>query len=101
MYVAIFLALMVCTFLTYFVWTFHMPNHMLAFSVAIAIAIFKATLVIRYFMHIKWSNTLSKMSVVTAIVFLCILLILLSMDYTSRGWQPRPPGWETHQVVRP
>ena len=101
MYFTIFGLLMVCTILTYWVWTLKIDNHMLAFLVAIAIAIFKATLVIRYFMHVKWSGTLSKMSVVTAIVFLGVLLVLVSMDYASRGWQPRPGGWEDHPVVRP
>lgn len=101
MYYTIFALLMVCTLLTYYVWTLKFDNHALAFLVAIAIAIFKATLVIRYFMHVKWSGILSKMSVVTAIVFLMILLVLLSMDYASRGWQPRPEGWESHPVVRP
>ncbi len=101
MYYTIFALLMGCTILTYYVWTLKISNHAVAFLVAIAIAIFKATLVIRYFMHVKWSGILSKMSVVTAIVFLLVLLVLMSMDYASRGWQPRPAGWEEHQVVRP
>ena len=101
MYVTIFATLMVCTMLTYGVWTLKIENHMLAFGVAIAIAIFKATLVIRYFMHVKWSHVLSKMSVVTAIVFLMVLLVLLPMDYASRDWQPRTQGWDKHEVVRP
>ncbi|MBI3211022.1 MAG: cytochrome C oxidase subunit IV family protein [Candidatus Solibacter usitatus] len=98
MYYAIFAILICCTGLTYFVWTIDLG--FLNIVVALSIAIFKATLVIRYFMHVKWSPILSKMAVATSLVFLGILLVLLSMDYASRGWQPKSTGWEKHQVTQ-
>jgi len=98
MYVTIFFTLMVCTGLTYFVWTIDLG--VLNIIAALGIAVVKATLVITYFMHVKWSHVLSKAALVTAIAFLGILLVLISMDYTSRGWQPRSPGWEKYQVLK-
>ncbi|MFN7933752.1 MAG: cytochrome C oxidase subunit IV family protein [Bryobacteraceae bacterium] len=98
MYLTIFVILMVCTVLTYFVWTIDLGFFNIV--AALGIAIVKATLVIRYFMHVKWSPLLSKMAVVTAITFLFILLTLTSMDYASRSWQPRGIGWEKHQVLK-
>ena len=97
LYLTVFFILMICTFLTYFVWTIDLG--FLNIVIALSIAIFKATLVITYFMHVKWSPMLSKMAVATAITFLFILLTLTSMDYVSRGWQPRGTGWET-QVLK-
>jgi len=98
MYITIFVLLMVCTVLTYFVWTIDLGFFNIV--AALGIAIVKATLVIRYFMHVKWSPMLSKMAVVTAITFLFILLTLTSMDYASRGWQPSGIGWEKYQVLK-
>src|SRR5262249_16684720 len=70
MYFGIFFILMICTGLTYFVWTIELG--FLNILVALGIAIFKATLVIRYFMHIKWSPLLSKVALLIAITFLGI-----------------------------
>lgn len=97
MYVTVFLALIVGTVLTYQVWKINLG--FLSVLISLGIAVCKATLVIRYFMHVKWSHILSKMALATAIVFLGILLVLTSMDYASRGWQPRPSPWENHQVL--
>lgn len=98
MYLTIFAILMVCTVLTYFVWTVDLG--FMNIVVALGIAIFKATLVITYFMHVKWSPILSKMAVAIALTFLAILLIFLSLDYSSRSWQFRDRGWENHPVLR-
>ncbi len=95
-YLTIFGALMLCTMLTVFV---RLNLGIKSFAVAIAIALVKATLVILYFMHVKYSHILSKAAVVTSILFLVILLVLVSMDYVSRGWQPRATPWEKHQVL--
>lgn len=94
-YLTVFGLLMGLTFLTVFV---RLGLHIESFAVAISIAIVKATLVILYFMHVKYSHILSKAAVITSILFLFILLILVSMDYVSRGWQPKPTPWEKYQV---
>ena len=52
---------------------------------AIGIAITKATLVILFFMHAKYSSRLTKLFVGTAFFFLVILLGLTLTDYLSRG----------------
>jgi len=64
----------------------------LNFPVAIAIAITKATLVILFFMHAKYSSTLTKMFVGTAFFFLFIMLGLTMTDYLSRGLKMYPGG---------
>ena len=83
-YYAIFGALMVLTVVTVYVATVNLGR--LNFPVAIAIAITKATLVILFFMHAKYSSRLTKMFVGTAFFFLFILLALKMTDFLSRGY---------------
>jgi cytochrome c oxidase subunit 4 len=53
--------------------------------VALAIASVKATLVILYFMHVKYSSRLTKLTVVVSLFFVVILFAETMMDYATRG----------------
>ena len=89
-YVTIFAALMVLTLVTVLAAYVNLG----AFNpvVAMALAIFKATLVVLYFMHVKYSSRLTKLVVLTGIFFLVILLGETMMDYASRGFLPTLPS---------
>jgi cytochrome c oxidase subunit 4 len=87
-YVAIFAALMVMTVVT--VAVAFVDLGILNFPLALAIAIFKASLVILFFMHVKYSSQLTKLIVAGAFFFLLILFGLTLTDYLSRGWQTFP-----------
>jgi cytochrome c oxidase subunit 4 len=89
-YYAIFGALMVLTAVTIAVAFVHLGR--MNFPVAIGIALTKATLVILFFMHVKYSSRLTKMVVGMAFFFLFILLALTLTDYLSRGWMTSPQG---------
>jgi cytochrome c oxidase subunit 4 len=89
-YLAIFGALMVCTILTVTAAFINLGN--LNFPVALIIAIFKATLVVLFFMHVRYGSSLTKLIVGTAFFFLGILLTLTLSDYLSRGWSTAPRG---------
>jgi cytochrome c oxidase subunit 4 len=89
-YYAIFGALMVLTAVT--VAVAYQPLGVFNFPVAIGIAITKATLVILFFMHAKYSSRLTKLFVGTAFFFLFILLGLTLTDYLSRGLRTYPGG---------
>ena len=58
--------------------------------IALGIAAFKATLVVLYFMHVKYASRLTKLFAVTGIFFLFILLSLTMIDYGSRMWVNPP-----------
>ena len=58
--------------------------------VALAIACIKATLVILFFMHVKYSSQLTKLTVVLSLFFVAILFAETLMDYASRGFLPTP-----------
>ena len=92
MYIGIFLLLMVLTFLTVWVATFHLPG-IWNFVLAIAIAILKASLVVLYFMHLKFSPGQIKLVMVMGLFFLLIMLVITAFDYISRPWQSTPSGW--------
>jgi len=85
LYVGIWLALMAGTILTVVAARIDLG----AFNpiVALAIATTKATLVVLFFMHVKYAHEkLVKLVIVTAIFFFLILLALTMADYTSRLW---------------
>ena len=65
--------------------------------VALAIAVFKATLVVLYFMHVKYSSKLVQLASVTGFVWLGIMLAFTFSDYLTAGWQPLQ-GWTTLPV---
>jgi cytochrome c oxidase subunit 4 len=89
-YYAIFGALMVLTGLTVAAAFVNLGSF--NFPVAIGIAITKATLVLLFFMHVKYSSRLTKMIIGMAFFFLFILFGLTLTDYLSRGWHTSPRG---------
>ena len=82
-YILIFLALMALTVVTVLV----------AFQdlgawndvVALAIAVLKATLVVLFFMHVYHSSRVTKIVVVSGLLWLALLIGLTLSDYLSRG----------------
>jgi cytochrome c oxidase subunit 4 len=54
------------------------------------IAVIKATLVVLFFMHVKFSSRLVKLFAGAAFFWLAVLFILMLSDYLSRGWLPTP-----------
>ena len=87
-YLAIFGTLMVMTAITVAVAYVNLGEFNKV--VALGIASFKATLVILYFMHVKYSSRLTKLVVVSGFFFLIIMLGLTMTDYASREWVPVP-----------
>ncbi len=65
---------------------------------ALVIAVCKATLVVLFFMHLKYSPNLTRLVLVAALVWLAILLVLTLGDFFTRQWTPVPTGWQRSQV---
>ena len=82
LYLTIFGALMVLTAVT--VGAAYVNLGAFNFAVAIAIAGFKASLVVWFFMHVKYQSHLTKLTVATGLFFLAILLGMSLIDYVSR-----------------
>ena len=86
-YIAIFLALMVGTALTLLAAFYDFPGPLNA-VVALTIAVVKATLVILYFMHVRYSGKLVWLVIVAALLWLVIMFAITFSDYWTRAWQP-------------
>ena len=86
-YITIFLALMVGTALTLLAAFYDFPGPLNA-VVALTIAVVKATLVILYFMHVRYSGRLIWLVIVAALLWLVIMFAITFSDYWTRAWQP-------------
>jgi cytochrome c oxidase subunit IV len=54
--------------------------------VALGIAFVKATLVVLFFMHVKYSPRLTQIVIAGGLFWLAILIALTLSDFISRGW---------------
>jgi cytochrome c oxidase subunit 4 len=54
--------------------------------VALGIAFFKATLVLLYFMHLRYATRLNGLVVFCGVFWLAIMVGLTLADYATRGW---------------
>jgi cytochrome c oxidase subunit 4 len=54
--------------------------------VALGIAGLKATLVILFFMHVRYSTRLTALVLVSGVLWLGIFVGLTLVDYATRGW---------------
>lgn len=84
-YFTIFIALMVGTALTVWAGLQDFPGP-LNVIVALTIAVTKATLVVLYFMHVRYSSRLIWVVFASALFWLGILFALTFGDYWTRGW---------------
>jgi len=84
-YYTIYGLLMLCTYLTVQIAYFDLgPLNTIA---ALGIAVFKATLVVLFFMHVKYGTRLTWLVVLGSVLWLGILLALTMGDYLTRTWR--------------
>jgi cytochrome c oxidase subunit IV len=87
-YFAVFIALIVLTWVTTGVSELDLGKWNV--FVALAIAISKASLVTLFFMHVRYSTRLTKMIVLSGIFWLALLLFLTMSDIWTRNWMGVP-----------
>ncbi len=83
-YYTIFGILMLGTYLTVQIAFFDLGR--LNTVVALTIAVLKATLVVLFFMHVKYSTRLTWAVVLGSIFWLGIMFVLTMSDYLTRAW---------------
>lgn len=83
-YFIIFGALLVLTGAT--VWVAYFDLGQLNVIVALSIAVLKATLVVLYFMHLRYSSKLTWVFVGAGFFWLAILVAFTLSDYATRNW---------------
>jgi len=93
-YITIFLVLLVGTALTVMAafhdFSYRFGNHELQLNtvIALTIAVTKATFVVLYFMHVRYSSRLVWVIVASALFWMGIMFALTFSDYWTRGWLP-------------
>jgi cytochrome c oxidase subunit 4 len=87
-YITIFFVLMVCTLLTVYAATLDLNEYFsgLNIIVALAIATLKASLVVLFFMHGKYSPKRTQLVIICSIFWLAIMLFMTMSDYITRLW---------------
>ena len=86
-YIVIFLTLMAGTSIT--VWAAYQNFGIFNIVIALGIATFKATLVVLYFMHARYSPRRTQLVIVCSIFWLAIMLALTLVDYDTRSLDGR------------
>jgi cytochrome c oxidase subunit 4 len=87
-YFAIFASLMLGTAIT--VWAAFQNFGKFNIVIALAIATIKATLVVLYFMHARYSPKRTQLVIVCSVFWLAIMLALTLSDYNTRDYDARP-----------
>jgi cytochrome c oxidase subunit 4 len=86
LYYAVFFALIIGTVLTYLaaLVDFGFLNNVVMLGIAFA----KASLVILFFMGVRWNSRLTWIVALSGFFFLLIMFTITMSDYMSRGWMP-------------
>jgi cytochrome c oxidase subunit IV len=83
-YLGVFFALIVGTIVTTLVAYVDLGQFNVV--VALVVAVCKATLVVLFFMHVKYSPRLTKLVVISGIFWLILLLTMTETDLLTRHW---------------
>lgn len=90
-YLSVFTALMVFTAITVAVAFVDLGP--LNNVVMLSIAVLKATLVVMFFMHVKYGTRLIPLVAAGGVFFLLILFGITMSDYMTRGWLGAGTPW--------
>jgi cytochrome c oxidase subunit IV len=83
-YVAVYITLLLCTGLTVGAAFIDLKDFNPV--IALAIACFKAVIVILFFMHVYYSSRLMKLTVAAGFFTFIVLIMMTLSDYMSRSW---------------
>lgn len=83
LFLKVLLALLVLTVVTVGVGQFDFGSANML--VAMAIAAVKVSLVMTFFMHLKWDTAINQITIISSFMFLSLLFIFTLADYATRG----------------
>lgn len=93
LYIKVFLALFILTIVTYLVALVDLGK--MSDVVAVGIALLKASLVVMFFMHLKYSAKILWLVAVSGLVMTIVMFCFTMSDYVSRAapYVPYPEPW--------
>lgn len=65
-------------------------------TIALTVAIIKATIVVLYFMHVKWSGRLIHITIGASVLFFFVMIAGVLMDQSSRATTVGKADFETY-----
>jgi cytochrome c oxidase subunit IV len=88
LYIGIFLTLLVFTAVTVLAAGYDLNERMAGLNAAVAliIASIKASLVLLFFMHLRYSPKRTQLVIIASLFWLGIMLLMTMSDYLSRPW---------------
>jgi cytochrome c oxidase subunit IV len=69
--------------------------------IALVIAFIKMSLVILFFMHVKYQPGLTRIAIICAFFWLGIMMTLTLSDELTRHWEMRPEPWGSGALLLP
>jgi cytochrome c oxidase subunit 4 len=90
-YILVFVTLLLLTLVTVEVAFLNLG--LLNFPLAFTIATCKASLVILYFMHVRYGSRLTWVFAGAGFLWLAILIAFTMSDIRTRSWQSAPSAW--------
>jgi cytochrome c oxidase subunit IV len=98
-YIAVFLALLLGTALTTEVAKIDLGAYNTVAALVIAFA--KMSLVILFFMHVKYEKGLTRLAIICAFFWLGIMITLTLSDELTRTWEMNPLPWSSISAIFP
>lgn len=90
-YLGVFVTLLIATALT--TWIAFQDLGRWNVIVALVIAVCKASLVVLFFMHVKYNKGLSRITMIAAVFWLGLLITFTLADELTRHWEINPLPW--------
>jgi cytochrome c oxidase subunit IV len=69
--------------------------------VALVIAVLKATLVVLFFMHLKYQTGMTRVVILAALLWLAVLIGITMSDVFTRHWTEKGAPWNRSAVISP
>jgi cytochrome c oxidase subunit IV len=69
--------------------------------VALVIAVCKATLVVLFFMHLKYQTGMTRVVILAALLWLAVLIGITMSDVFTRHWTEKGAPWNRSSLILP
>ena len=99
LYFMVFLALVVLTAITTVVAFIDLGPFNTV--VALAIAVIKGSLVVLFFMHLKYQTGMTRVVILAALLWLAVLIGITMSDVFTRHWTEKGKAWQQSSIISP
>jgi cytochrome c oxidase subunit IV len=69
--------------------------------VALVIAVMKASLVVLFFMHLKYQTGMTRVVILAALLWLAVLIGITMSDVFTRHWTEKGAPWDRGAAISP